>query len=385
MKVLFTAFDRYPAPKGAAIRIKKMLGFLSHFSEVQAVLLGDQGLPPFEQISSSLSIHRLTKPEDSFLQRTVSFAEYVLQEIIKFEPDVIQFRSLWDAYPICRYLESMPNKPLILYELHGLPEYELDFHFPDLSDHLMLKIRKQQSYVNQSVDGFICPSPIHIDYLLQQGITRQKIGFVPNGVDTELFHPVPKEDNEIPLILYLGTLAPWQGLESLLEALQWVRSPFRLQIVGSGQKRWQQDLVTRAFQLKLSRSIEVLDALPHEMIPELIQSADLCVAPLDGSRRNAVQGCMPLKILEYMAVGKAVLASDLPVTRCMIEHGRTGFLVPVDNVDALHTALENLLENPKMRKQLGAAARQQVLKNNTWNLSQVYLSQFYEKILGRPL
>lgn len=382
MKILYTAFDRFPAPKGAAVRIEQMLRILSQFADVQAVLLGDQGLSEYEKISENLTIHRLTQPEDSFLSRSVRFAEYVLEQLIQWQPDVVQFRSLWDAYPLSQYVRNKTPRPRLLYELHGLPEYELAFHFPDLPESLLAKIHQQQALVLQAVDGIICPSQIHLDYLHTQGVDPEKTGLVFNGVDPDLFLQRPAPNNEIPLILYIGTLAPWQGLETLLEALQWVESPFRLQIVGSGQRRWQQDLLTRAFQLKLSHAVAIMDPIPHEMMPDLIQTADLCVAPLDASERNVMQGCMPLKILEYMAMGKAILASDLAVTRSLLEHNQSGYLFPAENTEVLQQALNVLLSKPELRQRLGAAAQKRVLNQFTWEQSEQQVHRFYEQILG---
>lgn len=390
MKILYTAFDRFPAPKGAAVRIEQMLQALNTWpdtqTEVRAVLLGEPGAEAWEARADGIQIQRLCEPDESFLSRSVRFAEAVLETLVDWQPDRVQYRSLWDAFPLLRYCQQMPAqaRPRLIYELHGLPEFELEHHFPELSANLLEKVRAQQRYVLQHSNGILCPSPVHRDYLLAQGIAAHKIGLVPNGVDTQIFTPGPERpESELPVILYIGTLAPWQGLEALLEALQWVQAPFRLRIVGSGQRRWQQTLLTKAFQLKLSHAIELLDPLPHELMPALIQEADLTVAPLDDSERNRVQGCMPLKILEYMACGKAVLAGDLPVTRHLLQHAETGWLYDLDQPEALKSGLETLLSQPTLRAQLGQAARERAVAEFSWQASHRALWAFHGKNLAK--
>lgn len=382
MRILFTAFDVVPAPKGASVRIQEMLKALSSLGEVRAYVLGEPDYREREVTPEGVEILRMCSPQDSFLERSVLFAEQVLAGVLNWRPDVVQFRSLWDAYPLLRFFERHPQlkRPLFIYELHGLPEFELEHHFPELPAGLKHKIQLQQRRVFQEVDAIVCPSQVHLQYLEREVQPRRRspaqTAWVPNGVDLTAYQQTPPPRPEgPPLILYVGTLAPWQGLETLLEALAGVVTPFRLRLIGKGQRRWVQNLLTRAFQLKLSARMELLDPLPHDCMPAAIQAADICVAPLDRSQRNIVQGCMPLKILEYMAAGQAIVASDLEALRPLLNE-ENALLVPAEDPQALQQALTQLLEDVPLRQQLGAAAYESV-QGWTWTQMQDKLRALY--------
>jgi len=380
-RLLYTAFDVVPAPKGASLRIQNMLAALSERFEVKALLLGEPGQSPQERWGK-VQIEKLIAPESAFLEKTIHFAEWVLQEALAWQPEVIQFRSLWDGFVLSQYRQQFPQPWQLVYELHGLPEIELEHHFPDLPAQVHEKIRKQQALLLPQADFWLCPSHVHQAYLIQQGIPADKIGVVGNGADPDLFHSaVTAPPQEKPLIIYLGTLAPWQGLENLLEACQHLLSSFQLRLVGKGNPRWQQNLLAKSYQLGLTASVEIVDPLPHSYMPQVLAPAQIAVAPLSNNERNQIQGCNPIKIFEYMAAGKAIVAPDLPVVREILTHQETGWLYAPEEDGALRAALEYLLQHPEERTRLGQAAREKLLSSYTWQHRQTQVLDFFRKAL----
>ena len=98
---------------------------------------------------------------------------------------------------------------------------------------------------------------------------------------------------------------------------------------------------------------------------------DVLVAPYQrkvGTHRSAdtSRWMSPLKIFEYMAAGKAIVCSDLPVLREVLEHERTALLVPPDDIDAWASAIRLLGQDPKLRRRFGAAALQEFRVHYTW-------------------
>lgn len=381
-RLLYTAFDVVPAPKGASLRIQQILSALSERFEVKALLLGEPDHPSHTQWGK-VHVEKLIAPESSFLEKTIHFAEWVLQEALAWQPAVIQFRSLWDGFVLSQYRLQFPQKWQLVYELHGLPEIELEHHFPDLPAEVHAKICRQQALLLPQADLWLCPSLVHQTYLTQQGIPAEKIGVVGNGADPAAFQlTAPTEPaDEKPLIVYLGTLAPWQGLETLLEACQQLLSPFQLRLVGKGNARWQQNLLAKTYQLGLTASVEIVDPLPHSYMPQLLAPAQIAVAPLSNTERNQIQGCNPIKIFEYMAAGKAIVAPDLPVVREILSHQETAWLYAPDDSTALAKALEYLLQAPQERTRLGQAAREKFSSNYTWQHRQTQLLDFFRKAL----
>lgn len=386
LRILYTAFDVVPAPKGASVRIQQMLKHLAQLenTEVKAIVLGEPGFPSQEVTPEGVTIERITAPNLSFLARSVAFAEAVIAACIAFQPDIVQYRSLWDAFPLLRWRKHHQLSFTTLYELHGLPEYELTHHFENLSEALLEKVRAQQTEVLSLSDFILCPSKVHLAYLQQRNIAAHKCLQVPNGVDAQHFSPpLPKalalntSPNPVLQLVYVGTLAPWQGLEHLLEALALLPIPFQLQLVGKGQRRWVRDLLTRAFQLHLSHNIDMVGPVSYDSVPSFIQAADIALAPLDTSERNCIQGCMPLKILEYMACGRAIIASDIPVNRALLSHGHNALLYPAEDTRALANTLEQLAHDQGLRTRLGQQALQDARQHHAWQTGFQAISDLY--------
>ena len=117
---------------------------------------------------------------------------------------------------------------------------------------------------------------------------------------------------------------------------------------------------------KLAEKLEIADrvrwhfALPEDELAPWREHALLSLAPLRDCSRNAVQGCAPLKILESMASGTPVVASDLPAVRELIADGEHGRLVAPDRPGELARAIRVLLDYPERRAAMGRAARAHV-------------------------
>jgi glycosyltransferase involved in cell wall biosynthesis len=384
MRILYTAFDVVPAPKGAAVRIGNMLAALAPIAEVRGVFLGEPGDNPSAPVSG-VPVDRLCAPHLPFLERAVTFAEQVVATVREWQPEVVQVRSLWDGYPLARLRANGSLDFRLVYELHGLPQFELTHHFPEVPPALLAKIATQQAYLLAQADALICPSNTHRDWLVAQGIAPERITVIHNGADTERWVPAPEVlDFDIPKLIYVGTLAPWQGLETLLEALHGITTPFSALLIGKGNPRWVSDLITRSYQLGLSHAVEVSAPLSPTLMPTLIGEAAIAVAPLDNSERNRVQGCNPIKIYEYMACGKPVVAPDLPVIREILTPEVDSLLYPPEDVDALREQLQRLLSDAALRARLGQAGRAKVVAQGQWRHAQDRLQAFYRDFGAMP-
>ena len=111
-----------------------------------------------------------------------------------------------------------------------------------------------------------------------------------------------------------------------------------------------------------------------------MQHAEVSVAPLTDSPRNVVQGCAPLKIVESMAAGVTVVASDVPPVRELITDRENGWLVHPDRPGELARVLRILLDHPPLARRLGAAARRAIEEQFTWERSTAALRALYESL-----
>jgi glycosyltransferase involved in cell wall biosynthesis len=113
-----------------------------------------------------------------------------------------------------------------------------------------------------------------------------------------------------------------------------------------------------------------------------MQEADFIVAPLTANDRNLIQGCCPLKIIESMAVGTPVIASDLPVVRELGVNYQHFWLVKPGSAKAIKDAILTIANQPNLRQQIAIQARQQIEKYFTWNCATSSLITAYQQLLN---
>jgi phosphatidyl-myo-inositol alpha-mannosyltransferase len=177
---------------------------------------------------------------------------------------------------------------------------------------------------------------------------------VPNGIDTHRFRPdaEPLPDLRDPLrktILFVGRLEQRKGLPTLLDAygqLRRRRGDIRLVVVGEGAMRSGYE---RYVEYEDIPDVSFLGHVDAAVLPRCYASSDIFCSP-------ALRGeSFGIVLLEAMASGVPVVASDIPGFNHVVTAGREGVLVPAADTEALAGALEHLLDNPGLRRQLAAA------------------------------
>ncbi len=195
--------------------------------------------------------------------------------------------------------------------------------------------------------------------LVSQGVPAAKITVVPNGVDLELFdHSGDAWSGGGPeriVVGFVGSLKPWHGIKLLVESFRRaaaVRRDLHLLVVGDGPEARHVDDLSAELAGRVTR----IGAVPHAEIPRYLRGMDVAVAPYMPLEQFYYS---PLKVLEYMAAGRAVLASGLGQITKLLRHDQTALLVPPGDADALTAALLRLAGDPDLRHRLGAAARRE--------------------------
>ena len=177
------------------------------------------------------------------------------------------------------------------------------------------------------------------------------ITIVPNGVDLARFRrgvdPLPEFAGSIPNVLFVGRFDPRKGLPELMQACELLRSEgldFRLILVGEGRLRGHLERAARRFP---QDRVVFAGQVEHEGLPRYYASADLFCTPARGSESFG------LVLLEAMAHGVPVVATDIPGYRSVVTHDREALLVPPRNAVALAGAIRSLLRDPERRQRLG--------------------------------
>jgi glycosyltransferase involved in cell wall biosynthesis len=385
-RALYTAFDIVPSPKGASTHILHNLrGLVNGTFEVRLLTPSD-GILPLEDSIEGAQVTRV--PQDlsqNFLARAIHFGKAV-QAHLALHPqyEVVHYRNIWDGLSIAQNKKKSGYKTL--FEVNGLPSIELKYHYPGLDQELLAKIKEQEIATLHLSDAIICPSNVTKDYIASLGLDRKRVTVIPNGVSPSDFSPspLPPREGRIPVLLYIGTLADWQGLDILIKALPKIleRQGVRLHIVGRGRSRQRKMLAKHIRKQGIEEHVVVQPAMPHHEIPALIEQADICVAPLGLNDRNVTQGACPIKVLEYMAAGRPLLASNMPIVRELVREDVDGLLFSPNDPDDLARQALSLLNDVALSERLARAASARALTQFTWHESQKKLLKVYEKLLN---
>lgn len=387
MNILYASFDSVQAPKGASTHIVEFVRALA--AQVGNVTL--MTLPPaegFGRLDAAGIDHRVVDArEGNFLDRAMHFRDAVDDEARAAAYDLIHFRSIWEGLPAIA-VAARRGAPTV-YEVNGLPSIELKYHYPDVGRRpgLVGKLRQEEALVARSADCVITPCAVTRDLLRSMDVDSRRIHVIPNGVDADRFRPgdEPSSSEGPAQLLYMGTLAPWQGVDTLLAAMKKLlrERDARLTLIGSGRRSWLKQSQKLARRLHVEAHVRFVPALPHDAMPHAIRQAHVGVAPLTRTERNTRQGCCPLKVLEYMACAKPVVASRLPAVREIVEDRETGLLFKPNNANQLCHSLLELAGSPSLRQRLGRQARAAVVERFTWARACAQLVDVYRRALDR--
>ena len=385
-RVLYTAFDIVPSPKGASTHILHFLRGLVNGQFDVHLLTPNDGLLSQEDTLEGARLTRISQDlTQNFLARATHFGKAVLTHLtLNPNYDVVHFRNIWDGLFIAQNKKRLGYKTL--FEVNGLPSIELKYHYPGIDAGLLSKIKEQEIATLHLSDAIICPSNVTRDYIASLGLSRSRVTVIPNGVSPSDFSvsPLPSREGRVPVLLYIGTLADWQGLEVVIKALPKIleKQPVQLRIVGRGRSRQRKILLKQIRKLSVEGSVQVEAARPHHEIPALITDADICLAPLGLNDRNVTQGACPIKVLEYMASGRPLIASNMPIVRELVREDVDALLFSPNDPEDLARQVLALLNDFELSQRLSASASERALTKFTWHEAQKKLLKVYEKLLS---
>lgn len=341
--------DPVPHPKGAAQRIEATVRALGAAGASVVLVTPDGG-----RALAGVDHRPVDVGSGGFLERALAFREAAARAVRREAPDVVWFRSPWEGVPLV--LSGLPA----VYEAHGFPSVELPSHYPALrrSPATLDRLIAEEGLLLHRAGLLVTPSQTGRSFLQMRGVHPSRIRVVPNAV--ELPPDVAPAVPGVPFVLgYLGTLAPWQGLGTLVEALGRLkgRLQVRLRVVGTRKGPWARELRLLARAAGVRSLVELEGPVEPADVPAFLAACHACVAPLPDDPRNSLQGCCPIKILEYLAAGRAVLASRVRPVEEILTQGETGWLVRPGSPLALAEGILALASRPEEVERLGRNGR----------------------------
>jgi phosphatidylinositol alpha-mannosyltransferase len=229
------------------------------------------------------------------------------------------------------------------------------------------------------IDGMIAVSTVARDCVMRY-FPIDKCRIIPNGIDTERFRPDVPEIEELkkysPKILFVGRFEPRKGLKYLLLAFSDIVKKFpeaKLIVVGEG---FLEHYYRRYIEEHIKNNVIFVGFVKPEELPRYYASCDIYCSPATGAESFGIV------LLEAMASGKAIVASDIPGYRTILNDGVEGLLFEPMNPEALAEKIIYLLQRPDLMKKFGNAGREKSKKYD-WKMVTKQVFDFYTEVYHR--
>jgi glycosyltransferase involved in cell wall biosynthesis len=232
-----------------------------------------------------------------------------------------------------------------------------------------LELRIERSLFPRA-DGCVAVSSKLKSLLLESGVDEARVLVQPNAADPGQFDPLRRADalrNSLglhgrPVVGFVGYFSAWHGVRLLCQGFESVRARFpdvAYVLVGDGPTHAEISGMVR--DRGWERSILLAGRIPHDAVPDYVALFDVAVMPHSNDYGS------PMKIPEYMAAGRPVVAPRLGPIEELVEHGHTGLLFEPGSSADLVAAITELLSNEERRASIGRAARRRVEESLNWD------------------
>lgn len=378
MKILYITLENLSLHKGSVVHIKEVVAGLKRRGH-QVGLMG-RAWPKLEGFEVFYNL----QPERSILNKLLSqrrisiFTSSLLLFIYLFkflsQYDIIYARDYHTV--IIALLPRLLYHKKIIYEINGLANEEQKLKSHSIFSRVVVfLIKRAEIMAARNSDKIVSVTP-HIAKYLEQDLHCQpdKIKVISNGVNIKKFYPVLDknllsqkkkklgiEDGDF-LIEFIGNLAPWQGIEYLIQVAPFLlrdKKNVKFLIVGEGA--WRDKFELSVFELGLTDDFIFTGMVDYEEIPIYINIADICVLP----KRKLKSGYSPIKLYEYMACGKPIISSKAEGLEFIEEEG-VGRVIDPEDIISFKEALKDLIEDQRKRETMGERALLVVRKRFDW-------------------
>ena len=249
-------------------------------------------------------------------------------------------------------------------------------------------IREHYEAVLDGADHFLALTEDSRRALRAMGVAEERVSRVNIGVDVDFWRPAdaPHEDREPTKLLFVGRLDWAKGLHTVIEALDLVRAPVHLTVVGSGAQesrlRWLIESRQKRGKGVRPGSVEFLGPRFGEELRKLRQSADAQVVPSIPTPQWREQ--MNQAMLEGLACGLPAIASRTGAIPEALADRENGLLVPPDSPVDWARAIDDLAEHPDDRRRMAQRARERVVEEYALaRQGRLLAAVLHEKVIGR--
>ncbi|OAI13771.1 hypothetical protein A1359_11700 [Methylomonas lenta] len=313
------------------------------------------------------------------------FIKIFYKYLIK-KPDVIIFRHTNNHVALLSQVLMKYLAPLVL-EVNGISEMERNENTSSkriIFDRFVLKIPKNIFVVSTQLKQYLVSHNYADD---------NKITVIENGVDITRFNPNISGESirkryglEKSIVIgFVGTFKAWHGVYKILELAQEFREhSYKFVLVGDGECRASCEEYVN--QNHLNNTVIFTGLVPHNSIPEYIAAMDILLAPFPRNYYESQKGFFgsALKIFEYMAMAKPVIAPPMGQIAEVISDKKSGRLIFSEDTIELKAELQKMCNDPDYRNYIGKNARQHVESHYTWKSNAEKVRQLCVESIVKP-
>ncbi|MBU0576917.1 glycosyltransferase family 4 protein, partial [Patescibacteria group bacterium] len=316
-------------------------------------------------------------------------AFYLFFWVIKFKPDIVYCRyNVASVFP--PLVTKMFNKPYFV-EVNGITENELrQRKFPEwiislvrITEIINFKFAKKVICVTEGVKRVIKE---------RFRIPDDRLKVVENGADPEFFSPMDRDECrsriKLPkdkfIVGFIGSLAPWRGLKYLVDASVMIKNSYpalykNLLILIGGEGEEKENLLTLISKNELD-IYKFSGYINYQEVPYYMNSFDVCISPFEGKGDTSALGS-PLKIFEYMACGRPIIATDMDGVNTLYNSKDFILFIPPMNPVKIAEMINFCFKNREIIEEMGEKAREVFLQGYTWeSTAKKVLNIFQESI-----
>ncbi len=378
MRILYLNYmnDLYGSSIGSTIKAKKLLqGLRDRGHEVVEYWPFDR--PGTE--TGSTTVERGTRKRSRRLRRWLFTPKQVLWNAVTFckeirllrrvRPDLVIVRL--DLYRVSAVLAARWYRLPVILEADGAMSYEwLRYNNPDgvLWKSWVLNLEYLNLHYSTHI---IAQSQVTRNYYRRlHKVSSSSLSVITNGTDIPVCKKREQRRRELSIPSdaivcgFLGSLHYWHGIDSFLSLFQSVLPRFPqvyFLFLGSGGPLTQK--IQDSIQNDLSRRIVFVPYIEHDMIADYVDLFDVALAPYP---KTKVFYYSPVKIFEYMALGKAILTVPLGQIRRVLSDGQSALFYRYDDPSDLEKKFVTLIEHPEQRAALGHEAARLIREYHTW-------------------
>lgn len=382
MKILY--HHRIRSKDGQFVHVEELVGALRAAGQ-EIVMVGpraietqsfgaDAGLVATLKRALPKALYELLEFGYSF----VAFARLVAA-IRKHKPDVLyeRYNLFCPAGVWARRLFGLP----MLLEVNA-PLYEERKRFGGIALDRLARWTERITW--RGADRVLPVTGVLAEHVVRAGVPQSRILVVPNGIDKHKFASAltreaarAKLGLEGKLVLgFVGFMREWHGLEGLIDILADHGEPhWHLLLVGDGPVR--ESLLEHAARRGVADRVTITGIVERDRVVSYIRAFDVALQP------DVVAYASPLKLIEYLAAGLAIVAPDTPNIRELLEHERNGLLFARGDRDSLMRAVLTVSRDAALRERLGAAAGATIERRGlTWEANARRVIAEFERLGG---